>query len=808
MKTLHEIIDLSLNKVNPLLPLKSWVAVNPFQGLAHLPFEEAASHLHALAQIDLTMPLSFYEEQLKNGKISQNELSKVVRKSGKYASMKDFMHAVKITEDLPEHSTLYTYIDFVDHLAKKDLIPFFTKRISTWAASYFDAGHATWKTGFGQMELFESWKLETLSDYSYKIKGLQNFTEAIAILPQKETQRIELALKSLKIEGEKNIELYFDRLLKLVPGWTAYIANLDREAQLKGQVSNQLRSFLSILTSIDLGLFFSNIDAHIEQQWTANASKLNVQFEKNQDLPALQLRLLLHTAYEQTRRKQLVQTINNAPKTTKDKSAPLAQVAFCIDVRSEIIRRNLEQVQPYIQTLGYAGFFGFPFQLSEPKKAQPAIQSPALLFPALRVKKSLTPETEASMWTTFKDALFSTEAATYAFKKNPLTGFGYVSPRGLYKVIPTLQALLPKLQSSKKHPSAHGNREEYKIADLPISDLASTAENALRGMGLSKINSKYVVLIGHGSTSRNNPMAAGLNCGACGGNTGEANARVAAQVLNRPEVQMELRHRGIEIPAETRFLAGIHDTTTDEITLTNVHEFADLDTQELKVLERAFAQAGSFTRLERATALNLNTQEPLLPQFLRKSADWSEIRPEWGLSKCSDFIIADRAMVKHANLEGTAFLHEYNRFKDPDNRILEQIMTAPMVVTSWINLQYYASTVDPKSYGSGYKTLHNVTAGNVIIEGASGDIKMGLPMESVHNGQDFYHQPHKLNIIIAAEPDNINAILEKHTLLRDLFNHGWLSLMSMNDLGKIDAVYRGDFAWESIHEMKEAVLNG
>lgn len=60
----------------------------------------------------------------------------------------------------------------------------------------------------------------------------------------------------------------------------------------------------------------------------------------------------------------------------------------------------------------------------------------------------------------------------------------------------------------------------------------------------------------------------------------------------------------------------------------------------------------------------------------------------------------------------SVFLHEYQPGAI-EGQLLTQIMTAPMLVTHWINMQYFASTVDNRRFGSGNKTLHNVVGGNI-----------------------------------------------------------------------------------------------
>ena len=181
-----------------------------------------------------------------------------------------------------------------------------------------------------------------------------------------------------------------------------------------------------------------------------------------------------------------------------------------------------------------------------------------------------------------------------------------------------------------------------------------------------------------------------------------------------------------------------------------------------------------------------------------RSKDWSQVRPEWGLAGCSAFVVASRERTKGIDLDGKSFLHSYEWKKDSDFSVLELIMTAPMVVTSWINLQYYASTVDNQTYGSGNKTLHNVTAGLGVLEGFSGDLRVGLPIQSVHDGEKYQHEPVKLSVIIEAPLEAMNKILKKHKSVQDLFDNQWIYLMAMDEEGKISHRYRRDLQWEEL----------
>ena len=107
-------------------------------------------------------------------------------------------------------------------------------------------------------------------------------------------------------------------------------------------------------------------------------------------------------------------------------------------------------------------------------------------------------------------------------------------------------------------------------------------------------------------------------------------------------------------------------------------------------------------------------------------------------------------------------------------------MTGPMVVTNWINIQYYASTVAPQIYGSGNKTIQNLTCENGLIEGSSGDLKTGLALQSLHDGNRWVHTPARLSVYIAAETDAIETVIAKHPDVAQLVDNCWLHILQID----------------------------
>jgi uncharacterized protein len=315
---------------------------------------------------------------------------------------------------------------------------------------------------------------------------------------------------------------------------------------------------------------------------------------------------------------------------------------------------------------------------------------------------------------------------------------------------------------------------------IDLQTKTTLAFNALSGMGLTSNFAKYVFFFGHGGETSNNPYEGALECGACAGHNGGVNAILLANLLNDPAVRQNLKLKDLDIPDDTLFLSGWHNTTRDLLTLHTQEKFL---TAEFEVLKNAMDQASEKCRLERAAHLlplkNLSKSQ-ITEEIFARAMDWSEIRSEWALAKNHSFIVAKRCWTRALDLEGRSFLHDYDKTQDPDLKKLELIMTAPMIVTNWINMQYYCSTIDPQKFGTGNKTLNNVTCTIGCIQGNEGDLLGGLSEQSVRRHGDYFHEPLRLQVFIEADPASIDAIIERHPMVADLVFNEWLHIVSMD----------------------------
>jgi uncharacterized protein YbcC (UPF0753/DUF2309 family) len=430
---------------------------------------------------------------------------------------------------------------------------------------------------------------------------------------------------------------------------------------------------------------------------------------------------------------------------------------FCIDVRSEPFRRQLEAADPRIATCGFAGFFAMP--VAQARGAASQAQCPVLLSPAATVALPAIP---AKPWSRVLGSL----------RRSAVGGFAYMETAGLVHGLGLLRGALGL------HPAAGERAHEsapLDLAGLPMQTRVDLLRGMLRNLGLGPQPARVVLLCGHDSTCANNPQAAALACGACGGHSGAVNARLAAALYNDPALRAALGEAAP--PADSIAVAAVHDTATDAVRILDGDGIAASHRADVQTLCAALAAAGRNLRRIRAAGLpGIAVGDDADASIDERSRHWAELRPEWGLADNAAFIAAPRAMTAGTDLGGRCFLHSYDAALDPDGAVLGLILTAPVVVASWINLQYFASSIDPDGQGSGSKTIHTVVGGLGVATGGDGDLRPGLSWQSVHDGTRLRHRPLRLQVFIAADPAHIDAVVAGHAHLRDLVANGWIGL--------------------------------
>ncbi len=662
--------------------------------------------------------------------------------------------------------------------------------VTKWLSAFMDEGMAEWEMPNKTEGFYKAWR--KLAIYDEQL-GKVHLTE----IPRTADEAIASVLH--QFPAAQHVEILKFHLAAL-PGWTGYIKyRISENSVWQNKYSITLTDYLGV------------------RLWMAKRMNASiVQPEENQITgheKLTELQYIWLKAWEKTWQNKMgasllnnFEKVKNQPITQK---LPSAQLVFCIDTRSELIRRHIEAKGNY-ETFGYAGFFGLATDYKDLNTGLVRKSCPPIVGSAYTIveQASVGNSEEIKEYTAKKDYQKFASFLSVRMKNMLPSAFGYVEGAGLfYGFKLMLRTFLPVVSASTK---IYGNDTHENICE-PKMEVNNTNADALNDVSLEEkvaiVNSAFqllgwktfaslVIFAGHGSHSANNAFGSSLDCGACAASPGRHNARMLAKLANLPEVRARLRQNfNVEIPLETHFIGAEHNTTTDEILIFDAAAPSShhLAIQSLKADLKDVQQ----------TAINdrLGLQENGLKTANHKSNNWADTRPEWGLARNAGFIVGPRSITKDLNLDSRCFLHSYDWEMDENGTSLESIMQGPMVVTQWINNHYYFSTVDNDQFGGGTKITHNVIGKFGVVQGNGGDLKSGLPLQSVNSGdEEMFHQPLRLSVIIQSPLARIEEILEKNPSLKSLLQQQWIYLMVMDPLKNNQIKKYENNAWVLVAE--------
>ena len=776
-------------RIPPLWPLSASVAVNPFLGQADQTLACTHAQLRRVGGVDAIAPRAWHCQRVDRGAITQADLAAALMASphaDRPANCEQLMAAAR--KPRPTAEPTPSVAELARSVSATDWPEIIEERIGHWAGGYFDQGQALWAAP-RRGDTWTAFRSHASHDLTPEILGLKGFARFVADAPDRPGIYLQRAIERLGLSPEM-LPAYWHGLLLTLGGWAQYARYQQWQAELEGGTDSTLVELLAIRLLWDEALFVHYGDA-LSAAWAEakirHAQPLAVTPDDVVDE-------ILQEAAERAGQRQLAEVMGASdhaaePAPSETAERPALQAAFCIDVRSEVFRRALEQVAPSVQTLGFAGFFGIPVAHQGFASDVQESRLPGLLSPGLHSRAGGGEQDPAD---TAKRHTARAKRAWGRFKLAAVSSFAFVEAMGpvyITRLIREALGLAEKPLPGEPTP---------RFAPLPEADeRIDTAETILRAMSLTEGFAPLVLLMAHHASVTNNPHASALQCGACGGYAGDVNARLLATLLNDPAVRIGLRDRGIDIPEDTCFLAGLHDTTRDRVRLYDRDLDRPVDGDRLIRVQTWMADAGELACSERGRSLPRADSTRAIE---RRARDWSEVRPEWGLAGCQMLIAAPRAVTRGVDLGGRVFLHDYDWRRDAgqDYPVLELILTAPVIVASWISLQYYGSAVAPELFGAGNKLIHNIVGGIGVLEGNGGMLRSGLPWQSVHDGEGRRHDPLRLTVAIQAPKEAISDALARHPSVQSLFDNRWLHLLAMDNHGRLAWRYTVDGQWSAM----------
>ncbi|MBM2833764.1 MAG: hypothetical protein HW406_925 [Candidatus Brocadiaceae bacterium] len=676
-------------------------------------------------------------------------------------------------------------------------------------SSYFDFGLAYWPMPNREKGMWQCFcEIYSKSGF-FSTKFLKILKQIIAEVKRYQYDDATVLLLQRLAIPDEHLDDYMFRTLYRYKGWTGTIKSLevtpewiskhDIKANFKEVIPVVLVLELAAIESIcDLqGLkvpaykpeplydpyFVASIVGALDVKNDGTFPKEVTQFTDENRLEIWQ------RAYEDTFYNQFLSAYRQCAIEAKPKyKLPNYQVFCCIDDREESFRRHLEQIDPGAETLSAAGHFALDMRFkAAPEKHYRKMCPHPLVTPSVQIyEKAVKPEDAMPKKLQFYGEV---QWAITQASKTLFGSFVHTIFSGLVNLLPyTLDILSPKYSSKlRRYLAAHEPKtqlvykkethENEKGWDLEGRIARATA--ILKGAGLSDNFSPYVFILGHGSSSLNNPHEAAHDCGACAGGRGAPNGRLFATICNEPEVRTGLAKNGVIIPDSTFFIGGYHNTCSDEVLLFDLPDPIEPRLQKYIDSIRRAAALDAKERCRRFDEVKTYLSEKAFADYAHgRAMDLTQPRPEYGHCTNAIAIVGPRYLTRNIFLDRRSFLISYNYEVDPAGKSLRNILGAVGPVCAGINLEYYFSFIDNEHYGCGTKLPHNITSLVGVMNGHFSDLQLGLPWQMVE-----VHEPTRLILLICCKVETMETILgeafgytNQPGHFQCLVKHNWITL--------------------------------
>jgi uncharacterized protein YbcC (UPF0753/DUF2309 family) len=540
-----------------------------------------------------------------------------------------------------------------------------------------------------------------------------------------------------------------------------------------------------------------------ESEWAAFVAEIRV-------FNGLERRRILHLAYERAHEREILRGLASHRKYRglfDQQERPSAQVFFCLDEREESMRRALEEADPTVETYGAAGYFGVAVDYKGIDDPHGAAFCPVVVKPEHAVLEQPRAEDNALLESRRRRrrVLGLLMRNSFVSSKTLVRGWLSTSALGLLSAVPLIGHLLAPRRYALLRDWLNREFLPEPRTELTLMRNTTQSQSAVAGLltgftpdektervarvlrpaGLMSGFARLVVILGHGSTSLNNPHESAHDCGACGGRRGGPNARLFAAIANRPEVRERLRKEGIDIPSDTWFVGGYHDTCSDDVELFDLDAVPTTRQADLDTIRNSLDQARAQNARERARrfescAVDVDAEDALRHVEAR-SEHLAQPRPEYGHCTNAVCIIGRRSLTRELFLDRRAFLVSYDAGQDPGDQSLSALLASVVPVCAGISLEYYFSFVDNDRYGCGTKLPHNVTSLMGVMDGHASDLRTGLPWQMVE-----IHEPVRILFVVETTPERLEKVIHASASLRQLVQNRWIRLATIDpDSGRI-----------------------